>query len=31
LNWQARIPLREGIEQTYEWFKDNVAAQGSAR
>jgi len=21
LGWKARIPLREGIEQTYEWYK----------
>jgi GDP-L-fucose synthase len=20
LGWQARIPLRDGIEQTYQWF-----------
>jgi len=23
LGWQAQIPLKEGIEQTYEWFKNN--------
>ena len=23
LGWQARIPLREGIEQTYRWYLDN--------
>jgi GDP-L-fucose synthase len=23
LGWRARIPLREGIEQTYRWFLEN--------
>ena len=23
LGWQARIPLREGVAATYEWFKQN--------
>ena len=25
LGWQARIPLREGIAQTYEWFLEHQA------
>jgi GDP-L-fucose synthase len=25
LGWQATIPLRDGIEQTYDWFLKNVA------
>lgn len=25
LGWKATIPLREGIEQTYEWYLSNVA------
>ncbi|BAS28086.1 GDP-L-fucose synthase [Limnochorda pilosa] len=25
LGWSARIPLRTGIEQTYEWFVQNMA------
>jgi len=25
LGWQARIPLHEGIEQTYRWFLENQA------
>ncbi len=25
LGWQARIGLREGLEQTYQWFLDNQA------
>jgi GDP-L-fucose synthase len=24
LGWRARIPLREGIEQTYRWFLENM-------
>jgi GDP-L-fucose synthase len=24
LGWQARIPLRDGIEQTYRWFLDHA-------
>jgi len=24
LGWRARIPLEEGIRQTYEWFRHNV-------
>ena len=24
LGWQARIPLRDGIESTYRWFLENV-------
>jgi GDP-L-fucose synthase len=23
LGWQARIPLHEGIEQTYRWFLEH--------
>jgi GDP-L-fucose synthase len=26
LGWKARIPLREGIRQTYEWYKRNRRA-----
>jgi GDP-L-fucose synthase len=25
LGWQARIPLREGIRQTYAWYLEHVA------
>ena len=25
LRWRARIPLRQGIEETYRWFLDNQA------
>ncbi|HEY6464372.1 MAG TPA: GDP-L-fucose synthase [Candidatus Acidoferrales bacterium] len=25
LGWRARIPLREGLEQTYRWFVTNIA------
>ena len=25
LGWKAQIPLREGIESTYRWFRDNVS------
>jgi GDP-L-fucose synthase len=25
LGWQPRIPLKSGIEQTYEWFKEHSA------
>lgn len=25
LGWQARIPLKEGIERTYAWFKEHSA------
>jgi len=25
LDWQPKISLREGIESTYEWYKENVA------
>jgi GDP-L-fucose synthase len=25
LRWQAKIPLRQGIEETYRWFVDNQA------
>ena len=24
LGWEPKISLREGIESTYEWFKQNV-------
>ena len=27
--WQSRIPLREGIEQAYRWFVENVAGEES--
>jgi GDP-L-fucose synthase len=26
LGWRARIPLREGIERTYEWFLEHYAS-----
>lgn len=29
LGWHARIPLREGLEQTYLWFKDQLTSMGS--
>jgi GDP-L-fucose synthase len=25
LGWQARIPLKSGIEHTYAWFKEHSA------
>jgi GDP-L-fucose synthase len=25
LGWQARIPLKSGIERTYTWFKEHSA------
>jgi GDP-L-fucose synthase len=25
LGWQAKIPLKNGIERTYEWFKEHSA------
>jgi len=28
LGWQARIPLREGIEETYRWFQDAGVHRG---
>ena len=27
LGWQARIPLREGVEQTYRWFVSTLPAE----
>ena len=24
LDWQPKISLREGIESTYEWYKENI-------
>lgn len=27
LGWQARTPLRQGLEQTYRWYVDNIASQ----
>ncbi|PWW21825.1 GDP-L-fucose synthase [Geodermatophilus normandii] len=30
LGWEARIPLREGIEETYRWFRASLA-EGAAR
>lgn len=29
LGWQAKIPLREGIEQTYAWYLDTLAVPSS--
>lgn len=31
LCWEARIALRDGIEQTYAWYLDNIAGTGQAR
>ncbi len=28
LGWEARIPLREGIQQTLEWYEENHANSG---
>jgi GDP-L-fucose synthase len=28
LGWEASIPLREGLEETYRWFRETVAADG---
>jgi GDP-L-fucose synthase len=25
LGWQSRIPLRQGLETTYRWYKDQLA------
>ena len=25
LGWRPKIPLRPGIEQTYRWFRENLA------
>lgn len=30
LGWRARIPLREGIEQTYRWYVENMASAAVA-
>lgn len=30
LGWRERIPLRDGIAQTYEWFLANVAGEGAS-
>jgi GDP-L-fucose synthase len=27
LGWQARTPLKRGLEETYRWFVDNVGAE----
>jgi GDP-L-fucose synthase len=27
LGWRARTPLREGLEQTYRWYVDNIARE----
>lgn len=29
LGWQARIPLRTGVERTYAWFRENETMLGS--
>ncbi len=26
LGWKAKMPLREGIEKTYEWYKNRSSA-----
>jgi GDP-L-fucose synthase len=31
LGWNARIPLREGIASTYQWYLENVAGNASER
>ena len=31
LGWRHSIPLREGIESTYRWFRDNYDAAVSVR
>ncbi|MDR7533556.1 MAG: GDP-L-fucose synthase, partial [Armatimonadota bacterium] len=28
LGWKARIPLEEGIRQTYRWYVETVAGRG---
>ena len=28
LGWRARIPLRDGIEKTYEWYVENRREDG---
>jgi len=30
LGWQAKTPLKEGLEQTYQWFLDNIDSQKAA-
>lgn len=27
MGWRARTPLREGLEQTYRWYVDNIARE----
>ena len=27
LGWRAKIPLQQGIEQTYQWYLENQAAK----
>jgi GDP-L-fucose synthase len=27
LGWQARVPLQQGLEETYRWYVDNVASK----
>ena len=27
LGWEAKIPLREGVEQTYRWFANTLPTQ----
>jgi GDP-L-fucose synthase len=31
LGWEARIPLRDGLEQTYRWYVDECASAVSAK
>ena len=26
MGWEPKIPLREGLAQTYQWFVENVAS-----
>jgi GDP-L-fucose synthase len=30
LGWKARIPLEEGIHQTYDWYRNNIAPLAAA-
>jgi GDP-L-fucose synthase len=30
LGWKARIPLEEGIRQTYDWYRNNIAPLAAA-
>ncbi len=30
LGWRARIPLRQGIEETYAWYRERIASTSAA-